>query len=53
MLLPVLALTFLLGWCMCWIGSKKGSAKAQQATKKEECVTFMPIVLEEDNAINY
>jgi len=51
MLLPVLILMFIIGWCMYWAGNQKRTNKTQRKPPKEDNVTIMPIILEETEEI--
>jgi flagellar basal body-associated protein FliL len=51
MLLPLLILMFIIGWCMYWTGKQKGTDKTERKPPKEDNVTVMPIILEETQEI--
>jgi len=51
MLLPLVVIMFVVGWCLYWIGSQKRTGKAQRKPAEKEHVTIMPIVFEENQEI--
>jgi hypothetical protein len=51
LLLPALMFIFIMGWCLCWIGDQKRTDTTQRKTPKKDNVSFLPIVLEEEQEI--
>ena len=51
MLLPVLIIIFVMGWCMYCMGDQKRRDKIQCKPPKKDNVSLMPIVFEENQEI--
>ncbi len=51
LLFPLLALAFLIGWCMQFAGKQERAVTAERKQPREDGVTFMPMVPEEPQEI--
>ena len=51
MLLPLMMLTFIIGFCMYCLGEEKMTSKTKAKPIENDSISIMPIVLEEQEVV--